>query len=326
MDADVDDQLGIEPLKSSINLQKIIMENNKNTQRWDLPNFSDHSSNDSDEGQQHFARMLIVEEEDEAIVGGDTQQRLDVRPFDEEEHEVLDFEHSDDEEADHSAQGRLSGDREAAHHEVKRAPTPINQFSASQHDKEVHAERLEAIKTYLKTDSQFESVPEEIEAENREESDVDGSTQSPINCDQQESLDCTEKSNQEIEFEDPQNSSRDTPARSRHDTQRDSPEFVLEEVHLNHHNRTGQNLDEEESDDFQINNVSLEVLTSRIKQRNQELLENSQVSSNHMKPDLDRSYSSCNSALRRREDSKKPAPLQFDDIDTDDNLNPLISF
>lgn len=60
-----------------------------------------------------------------------------------------------------------------------------------------------------------------------------------------------------------------------------------------------------------------------------------------MKPDLDRSYSSCNSALRRREDSKKPAPLQFDDIETeenicfgylkthhcnDDNLNPMISF
>lgn len=45
-----------------------------------------------------------------------------------------------------------------------------------------------------------------------------------------------------------------------------------------------------------------------------------------MKPDLDRSYSSCNSNLRKREDIKKPAPLQFDDIDADDNINPLISF
>ena len=45
--------------------------------------------------------MLIVEEEDEAIMGGNTQQRLDVRPFEEEEHEMLDFEHSDDEDADH---------------------------------------------------------------------------------------------------------------------------------------------------------------------------------------------------------------------------------
>lgn len=82
------------------------MENNKNTQRWDLPNFSDHSSNESDEGQQHFARMLIVEEEDDAIMGSEAQQRLDVRHYDEEEHEVLDFEHSDDEEADCLAQSR----------------------------------------------------------------------------------------------------------------------------------------------------------------------------------------------------------------------------
>ena len=28
-------------IKGSINLQKIIMENNKNTQRWDMPEFSD---------------------------------------------------------------------------------------------------------------------------------------------------------------------------------------------------------------------------------------------------------------------------------------------
>ena len=100
----------------------------------------------------------------------------------------------------------------------------------------------------------------------------------------------------------------------------------LEEVHQNQSSKIGQNTEDDEYDDFHINNVSLEVLTSRIKQRNQELLENSQVSSNHMKPDLDRSYSSCNSNLRKREDIKKPAPLQFDDIDAEDHINPLISF
>lgn len=149
--------------------------------------------------------MLIVEEEDEAIIGGSTQQRLDVRPFEDEEHEVLDFEHSDDDDVENHAQGFKNDEHDSTHRELKRAPTPINQ------DKEVHAQRLEEIKTYLKTDNQFESVPEEIEAENREESDVDGSTQSPLNCELQESLECTEKSNQEIEFEDPQNSSRETP-------------------------------------------------------------------------------------------------------------------
>ena len=65
LNADVDDTLQLEPMKSSINLQKIIMENNKNTQRWDLPNFSNHSSNESDDDLQPFTRMLIVEEEDD---------------------------------------------------------------------------------------------------------------------------------------------------------------------------------------------------------------------------------------------------------------------
>jgi hypothetical protein len=41
---------------------------------------------------------------------------------------------------------------------------------------------------------------------------------------------------------------------------------------------------------------------------------------------LDHSYSSCNSGIRKREDGKKPEPLQFDDIDNDDHINPLMSF
>lgn len=96
---------------------------------------------------------------------------------------------------------------------------------------------------------------------------------------------------------------------------------------FNRNPSTDEKQQEDESDDYHINNVSLEVLTSRIKQRNQELLENSQISSN-MKADLDRSYSSCNSALRKQDIIKKPQPLQFDDIDGDncDNINPIISF
>ena len=61
--------------------------------------------------------------------------------------------------------------------QVQRIPTPINKFSGSggYHDKENNSQRLESIKDYLKNDNQFESVPEEIEAENREESDLDNS-------------------------------------------------------------------------------------------------------------------------------------------------------
>jgi hypothetical protein len=39
----------------------------------------------------------------------------------------------------------------------------------------------------------------------------------------------------------------------------------LEEVHQNQSSRIGQNTEDDEYDDFHINNVSLEVLTSRIK-------------------------------------------------------------
>ena len=95
LNADVDDTLQLEPMKSSINLQKIIMENNKNTQRWDLPNFSNHSSNESDDDLQPFTRMLIVEEEDDdpTLGRGGNQNRQGQVSFDEEEHEVLGFEH-----------------------------------------------------------------------------------------------------------------------------------------------------------------------------------------------------------------------------------------
>lgn len=41
------------------------MENNKNTQRWDMPNFDGQSSNDSDDNAECFGKMLIVEEEDD---------------------------------------------------------------------------------------------------------------------------------------------------------------------------------------------------------------------------------------------------------------------
>lgn len=46
----------------------------------------------------------------------------------------------------------------------------------------------------MKTDNQFESVPEEIEAENREESDLENSIRSPAYHDNQQSNDCTDKS------------------------------------------------------------------------------------------------------------------------------------
>jgi hypothetical protein len=46
------------------------MENNKNTQRWDLPNFSDNSSNMSDDQKAAFTQMLIVEEEDDGPMLG----------------------------------------------------------------------------------------------------------------------------------------------------------------------------------------------------------------------------------------------------------------
>lgn len=42
----------------------------------------------------------------------------------------------------------------------------------------------------------------------------------------------------------------------------------LEEIGQNHNSKIGQNTEDDEYDDFHINNVSLEVLTSRIKQRN----------------------------------------------------------
>ena len=42
------------------------MENNKNTQRWDMPNFSDQS-NESDDNGETFGKMLIVEEEDDPL-------------------------------------------------------------------------------------------------------------------------------------------------------------------------------------------------------------------------------------------------------------------
>lgn len=116
LNADVDDTLQLEPMKSSINLQKIIMENNKNTQRWDLPNFSNHSSNESDDDLQPFTRMLIVEEEDDdpTLGRGGNQNRQGQVSFDEEEHEVLGFEHSDDD------YGSQHGDNNNNEHENHR--------------------------------------------------------------------------------------------------------------------------------------------------------------------------------------------------------------
>lgn len=198
--------------------------------------------------------------------------------------------------------------------EVQRIPTPINQLP-NYHDKENNGQRLEAIKDYLKKDNQFESVPEEIEAENREESDLENSIRSsPMQPDRRRSNECTEKSQdeeEELQFNDKDQMDRELPTVGIDGSQ--SQDHVISTLP-----------DMKEEEDLNFNNVSLEVLTSRIKQRNQELLENSQISSN-MKVELDRSYSSCNSHLRKQEVIKKPSPLKFDDDNCED-INPIVSF
>ena len=91
-------------------------------------------------------------------------------------------------------------EQNASQEEVQRAPTPINQLP-NYHDKENNAQRLEAIKDYLKHDNQFESVPEEIEAENREESDIEGSVKSSPYREKQQSNPCQDESQEEDEDE-----------------------------------------------------------------------------------------------------------------------------
>lgn len=89
------------------------------------------------------------------------------------------FEHQEADQQEKSHISDQNNSQDTYKEEIQRTPTPINQLSGY-HDKENNAQRLEAIKDYLKNDNQFESVPEEIEAENREESDLENSIRSPM--------------------------------------------------------------------------------------------------------------------------------------------------
>lgn len=148
LNADVQDQLALDqPVKSSINLQKIIMENNKNTQRWDMPDFSDGQSNDSETN----AKILIVEEEDDPMdhdhkaKGGSQIRSLD---YDDPDYEGR--RPSDHQAMNNSDDGSdVVKEEENYQEQVQRIPTPINKMSGYQ-DKE---NRLESIKDYLKNDN-----------------------------------------------------------------------------------------------------------------------------------------------------------------------------
>lgn len=78
--------------------------------------------------------------------------------------------------------------------EINRIPTPINLSMGHNDNKDSNVQRIESIKDYLKNDNQFESVPEEIEAENREESDMENSIKSLACINNQKSAECTDKS------------------------------------------------------------------------------------------------------------------------------------
>lgn len=95
--------------------------------------------------------MLIVEEEDDDnMIGHGNQNRQGSISFEEEEHEVLGFEHSDD---DYGSQYGENNEHENRREEIKRTPTPNCQFASNHHDKENNAQRLDGIKNYLKNDN-----------------------------------------------------------------------------------------------------------------------------------------------------------------------------
>ena len=121
------------------------MENNKNTQRWDMPNFSDQS-NDSDDNAECFGKMLIVEEEDDDHMDGDKASNHvnEIRSF---EHDDVEFEHHQEDQDD------LMDFKEQKLKEIQRIPTPINQFPSTSHEKENNVQRLDSIKDYLKNDN-----------------------------------------------------------------------------------------------------------------------------------------------------------------------------
>lgn len=80
--------------------------------------------------------------------------------------------------------------------EINRTPTPINISIGHNDNKDSN---VQPIKDYLKNDNQFESVPEEIEAENREESDLENSIKSLACMNNQKSAECTDKSQEDDE-------------------------------------------------------------------------------------------------------------------------------
>ena len=63
MNSDKKDKKAFSEKQSTINLKKIIMENNKNTQRWDGPNVDNDSSAETDYNDEGFNNMIVVEDE-----------------------------------------------------------------------------------------------------------------------------------------------------------------------------------------------------------------------------------------------------------------------
>ena len=99
------------------------------------------------------------------------------------------------------------------------------------------------------------------------------------------------------------------------------------------HTEEQQDEEQKNNDDPYIDqhnhNMSMEVLTSRIRQRNQELVNNSQISSSNIYADHNKSYCSVNSngnKIQDKEIIKMPQLTSTQNSPTSVDENPIICF